>query len=161
MSDLIAALAAEVLTQAARKGVMVATAESCTGGMIAAALTAIPGASAVFDRGFVTYSNQAKHAQLGVPLSLIEQFGAVSSETVQAMAEGALRYSDAHLAIAVTGIAGPQGGSPEKPVGTVWVASAAREGHCIVRKHQFEGDRLKVRAQAVIASLELLLAQLS
>ena len=117
IEELVQQLAAK-LTE---KGWMLATAESCTGGMIAAACTEIAGSSQWFDRGFVTYSNEAKTEMLGVPAELITQHGAVSEEVVRAMAEGAIRHSRAQVSIAVTGIAGPGGGSEEKPVGTVWV----------------------------------------
>lgn len=106
---------------------MIALAESCTGGMVAAAITAIPGASEVFDRGFVTYSNQAKQDMLGVPASLLAKHGAVSPEVAIAMAQGAIRNSNANAAIALTGIAGPGGGTPEKPVGLVFVACAVKK----------------------------------
>ncbi|MEF9948171.1 MAG: CinA family protein [Comamonas sp.] len=117
IEELVQQLAAK-LTE---KGWMLATAESCTGGMIAAACTDLAGSSQWFDRGFVTYSNEAKTEMLGVPAELIAKHGAVSEEVVRAMAEGAIRYSRAQVSIAVTGIAGPGGGSAEKPVGTVWV----------------------------------------
>ena len=117
IEELVQQLAAK-LTE---KGWMLATAESCTGGMIAAACTDLAGSSQWFDRGFVTYSNEAKTEMLGVPAELITQHGAVSEEVVRAMAEGAIRHSRAQVSIAVTGIAGPRGGSVEKPVGTVWV----------------------------------------
>lgn len=136
-------------------GLKLATAESCTGGMIAAALTDIAGSSAVFERGFVTYSNEAKHELLDVSFSLIDQYGAVSSEVAQAMAEGALKHSRADMAVAVTGIAGPDGGTPAKPVGTVYIAVARREGSCYVERHRFEGDRQRVREQTVVAALRL------
>ena len=117
IEELVRQLAAR-LTE---KGWMLATAESCTGGMIAAACTDLAGSSQWFERGFVTYSNEAKTEMLGVPAELIAKHGAVSEEVVRAMAEGALRHSRAQVSIAVTGVAGPSGGSAEKPVGTVWV----------------------------------------
>ena len=117
IEELVQKLAAKLI----EKGWMLATAESCTGGMIAAACTDLAGSSQWFDRGFVTYSNEAKTEMLGVPAELIEKHGAVSEEVVRAMAEGAIRHSRAQVSIAVTGIAGPGGGSAEKPVGTVWV----------------------------------------
>lgn len=118
---------AETLLAAARaKGLKIATAESCTGGLIAGLLTEIPGSSDVVERGFVTYSNESKHELLGVPRELIERNGAVSSPVALAMAEGALRHSQAHLALAVTGIAGPGGGTDEKPVGLVYIAFIQR-----------------------------------
>ena len=114
-------LVQQLASKLTEKGWMLATAESCTGGMIAAACTDIAGSSQWFDRGFVTYSNEAKTEMLGVPTELIAKHGAVSEEVVRAMAEGAIRHSRAQVSIAVTGIAGPGGGSAEKPVGTVWV----------------------------------------
>jgi nicotinamide-nucleotide amidase len=122
------ALTRSVLAAARKAGLTIATAESCTGGMVAAALTSIAGSSDVVDRGYVTYSNAAKSAMLGVPASLIEQVGAVSADVAAAMAEGALRNSGAGLAVAITGIAGPGGGSATKPVGLVHIAAVSRTG---------------------------------
>ena len=134
---------------------MLVTAESCTGGWIAKTLTDIPGSSQWFDRGFVTYSNAAKHQLLGVPEDLIERHGAVSEAVVRAMTEGALRHAEARIAVAVSGIAGPDGGTPDKPVGTVWIAWEASETDQVVaRRYQFDGDRERVRRQAVAAALE-------
>jgi len=140
-----------------QSGALVATAESCTGGLVSAALTSIAGSSAVLDRGFVTYSNQAKTEMLGVPAALIQAQGAVSSEVAEAMAVGALHHSNAHRAIAITGIAGPGGGSPEKPVGLVHFAMAAtgqpiRHLRCI-----FPGERDDIRLAAALAALDLLM----
>lgn len=130
-----------------------ALAESCTGGWIAKIITDVPGSSAWFERGFVTYSNTAKVDLLAVPQALLDRRGAVSCETVDAMAAGALRHSRAEIAVAVSGIAGPDGGSPDKPVGTVWLAWAVqdRPGHS--RCYTFSGDREAVRRQAVVAAL--------
>lgn len=125
-----------------------ACAESCTGGGIAAALTDVAGSSAWFDRGFVTYSNDAKTEMLGVDAVTIEAAGAVSEQTVIEMAQGALVYSNAQLSVAVSGIAGPGGGSADKPVGTVWLAWATEAG-VRARCERFAGDRLAVRAAAV------------
>ena len=135
----------------------VATAESCTGGMVAAALTAIGGSSIVFDRGFVTYSNAAKQAMLDVPEDMLKRFGAVSEPVARAMAAGALARSDADLSVSVTGIAGPDGGSPDKPVGLVHFAAAARNGALLHRRVEF-GDigRDKVRLRSVLQALALL-----
>ena len=135
----------------------IATAESCTGGLIAAALTAIPGSSAVVDRGFVTYSNEAKTEMLGVPADLIARRGAVSADVARAMAEGALKHSKADLAIAVTGIAGPDGGTAEKPVGLVHIA-AARRGGARLHEEMRYGDigRDNVRFETVASALALL-----
>ncbi len=150
------ALATEVLARARAKGLTIATAESCTGGLIAGLLTEIAGSSDVFDRGFVTYSNTAKQELLGVPEKLLRTHGAVSAEVARAMAEGALTHSRADVAIAVTGIAGPGGGSAEKPVGLVHVA-AARQGEVRSEERRF-GDpgRDEVRLRTVEAALRLL-----
>lgn len=144
--------AAEVIARARAAGVRVAAAESCTGGLIAAALTGVPGASEAFERGFVTYSNAAKAELLGVPAPLIARFGAVSPQVARAMARGALQNSAAEVAVATTGIAGPGGGSPAKPVGLVYIAVAAG-GRVRVRPHRFPGDRRAVRAATVRAAL--------
>ena len=133
---------------------LAATAESCTGGLVAGAITDIAGSSGWFDRGFVTYSDDAKHMLLGVPVRLIAERGAVSEEVARAMAEGALARSVAHVAVAVTGIAGPGGGTPGKPVGMVCFAFAARTQGTSVATHYFEGDRAAVRAAAVQRALE-------
>lgn len=138
------------------KGLMVATAESCTGGLVAGELTAIAGSSAVVERGFVTYSNQAKAEMLGVPMALIQTHGAVSEPVARAMAEGALNASRADLAVAVTGIAGPDGGSADKPVGLVHFAAAGHGGATLARVHTFPGDRDAVRAQSVATAIALL-----
>lgn len=135
----------------------IATAESCTGGLIAASLTAIPGASAVLDRGFVTYSNEAKTEMLGVPADLIGRRGAVSQEVALAMVDGALKHSRADIAVAVTGIAGPDGGSEEKPVGLVHIAAARRGGARLHEEHRF-GDigRDEVQTRSTLAALLLM-----
>lgn len=135
---------------------MLTCAESCTGGAIAAALTDLAGSSAWFDRGFVTYSNGSKREMLGVREQTLQQFGAVSSETVCEMAQGALVHSPAQLSVAVSGIAGPGGGTPDKPVGTVWLAWATPDGVEPVCKH-FTGDRAAVRAATVDHALRGLL----
>jgi nicotinamide-nucleotide amidase len=137
-------------------GLMVATAESCTGGMIGAALTDLAGSSEIFERGFITYSNAAKEKMIGVPGALIREHGAVSAQVATAMARGALEQSRAELAVAVTGIAGPGGGSAEKPVGTVFIAYGNADAiHC--SEHHFQGDRAAVRQQTVAAALDHLL----
>ena len=144
---------AQALTQ---RGWMLATAESCTGGMIAAACTDLAGSSEWLDRGFVTYSNAAKTEMLGVPAELIARHGAVSEAVARAMAEGARSHSNAHITVAVTGVAGPGGASPSKPVGTVWFAwatGAQLRAQCI----QWRGDRHAVRAQTVAHALQGLL----
>jgi nicotinamide-nucleotide amidase len=130
-------------------GKKMATAESCTGGGIAQAITEVPGSSVWFDRGFVTYSNSAKVQMLGVSPQTLEKWGAVSAETATEMAEGALTHSDADVAVAVTGIAGPEGGTSEKPVGTIFIAWAYKNGKSKVVKIQFAGNRQEIRAQTV------------
>lgn len=158
----IGALAEAVVKAARDSAKMIATAESCTGGMIGAAITDIAGSSAVFDRGFITYSNEAKSELLGAPAALIEKYGAVSREVAEAMAKGALAHSHADLAVAVTGIAGPGGGAPGKPVGLVWFGIAARSGGARAVKHIFgDGGRDFIRTSAVETALELLLRELS
>jgi nicotinamide-nucleotide amidase len=142
------------------RGWMLATAESCTGGLIAAACTELAGSSDWFERGFVTYSNAAKHELLGVDEALIRAQGAVSEPVARAMAAGALARSRAHLAVAVTGIAGPGGGSAEKPVGTVWMATAVRGDAAQASCFRFAGDRRAVREATVREALGLLLARL-
>jgi nicotinamide-nucleotide amidase len=137
-----------------------ALAESCTGGLVSAALTAIAGSSAVVERGFITYSNAAKSESLGVPAPLIDQCGAVSPEVARAMAEGALTHSHADISLAITGIAGPGGGTPDKPVGTVHIASATRQGETLHRPLLLTGDRDAVRLAAAFAGLALLLSRL-
>jgi nicotinamide-nucleotide amidase len=141
------------------RGERVATAESCTGGLIAAACTSLAGSSDWFERGFVTYSNEAKVEMLGVAPALIAAHGAVSAEVAGAMAEGALSYSRAAFAVSVTGIAGPGGGSPAKPVGTVWIGVAARDEQAVATLLQASGDRAAVRAASVARALELLFAR--
>lgn len=136
-----------------QKHFFLATAESCTGGQIAQSITAIPGSSNWFDRGFVTYSNAAKQEMLGISENLILSHGAVSEEVALAMAKGALQNSSADVSIAVTGIAGPDGGSEEKPVGTVWLAWGSKQSS-IAKCFYFTGDRLSIREQAVSAGLQ-------
>lgn len=135
---------------------MVAVAESCTGGLLAGALTQLPGSSAWFDCGLVTYSNEAKQALLGVTANILALHGAVSEETAQAMAEGVLKNSQAVISLAITGIAGPDGGSAEKPVGTVWFAVARKNTSTITRLKQFRGSRNRIRKNAVRFALYLL-----
>ena len=139
------------------RGWRLATAESCTGGLIAAVCTALAGSSDWFDRGFVTYSDAAKREQLGVDAGLIAAHGAVSGEVARAMAAGALARSDADIAVAVTGIAGPGGAAPGKPVGTVWLALAMRGGPVQAERLQLAGERASVRAQTVAIALQRLL----
>jgi nicotinamide-nucleotide amidase len=149
--------AAHLLEVCRARGLKLATAESCTGGLVAAAITDIAGSSDVFDRGFVTYSNAAKEAMLGVPTETLQRHGAVSRETAEAMAQGAVAHSEASLAVAVTGIAGPGGGSAEKPVGLVHFAAAARDGRLMAREKRF-GDigRREVRIASAAEALAML-----
>jgi nicotinamide-nucleotide amidase len=148
---------AEVLLQLCReKDIRIVTAESCTGGLIAACLTAVPGSSDVLDRGFVTYSNEAKVEMIGVPAALIAAHGAVSAEVAEAMARGALERSKADAAVALTGVAGPGGGTAEKPVGLVHIGAVRRGGAARLRREIFGGDRTAVRARSVAIALELL-----
>jgi nicotinamide-nucleotide amidase len=150
--------AEHVLEQCRRKRLKVVTAESCTGGLIAAALTAIAGSSDVVDRAFVTYSNEAKREMIGVPWDAILGHGAVSEPVARAMAAGALSRSHAQIAVSVTGVAGPGGGSAEKPVGLVHFA-AQRTGHdALVERHVFPGDRDQIRRLTVITALAMVSA---
>lgn len=150
--------AEHVLEQCRRKQLKVVTAESCTGGLIAAALTAIAGSSDVVDRAFVTYSNEAKREMIGVPWDAILGHGAVSEPVARAMAAGALSRSNAQIAVSVTGVAGPGGGSAEKPVGLVHFA-AQRAGHdALVERHVFPGDRDQIRRLTVVTALAMVSA---
>ena len=157
----IIARAASILQRARDQNLKIATAESCTGGLVAALFTEIPGSSATFDRGFVVYSNAAKHDMLGVPAELIETHGAVSAQTACAMAEGALAHSQADIAIAITGVAGPGGGSAEIPVGLVHFASA-RAGAPTMPVEMRSGDmgRATVRRAALESALDLIESRL-
>ena len=148
--------AAALLDACRAKRVKLATAESCTGGLIASVLTAIAGSSDVLERGFVTYSNEAKTELLGVPAELIGAVGAVSQPVAQRMAEGALERSHADIAVSVTGLAGPGGGSTEKPVGLVWFGLAQRDRPAVTERCVFPGDRTAVRVEAVRRALELI-----
>ncbi len=156
----LAVLARETGDALARAGVRLVTAESCTGGWIAKLLTDLPGSSAWFERGFVTYSNEAKTELLGVPATLIAEHGAVSEHTVCAMAAGALEHSRGDLSVAVSGVAGPGGGTSAKPVGTVWLAWSGGGRESGARRFHFDGDRDAVRRQAVAAALEGILDRL-
>lgn len=142
------------------RGEWLAAAESCTGGWVAQSVTAIAGSSAWFDRGFVTYSNAAKVDMLAVPETTLERHGAVSEATARAMAQGALAHSRADWSLSITGIAGPSGGTPEKPVGTVCFAWASRNGGCEAQTCHFDGDRAAVREQSVVYALSGLLARM-
>ncbi len=155
-------LAEAIVHKAGAEGLTIAAAESCTGGRIGAALTDVPGSSAVFERGFITYSNEAKMEMLGVTRSLIECHGAVSGETAKAMAKGALAASSADIAVSVTGIAGPDGGNAEKPVGLVWFGLASHTGVLRAERRVFaHGSRDFVRTKAVETSLGFLAAMLN
>jgi nicotinamide-nucleotide amidase len=140
-----------------QRGLMLATAESCTGGLISAAITAVAGSSDWFERGFVTYSNQAKHDLLGVPMEVIVTHGAVSEDVARAMAAGAIAQSRAQVALSVTGIAGPSGGSQDKPVGLVWHGFAVQAGNMLrleAIRQQYHGNRAQVREQAASFAIE-------
>lgn len=139
------------------KALVMAAAESCTGGWIGQAVTMVPGSSKWFDRGFVTYTNEAKQEMLGVSAETLKKFGAVSEQTVREMAAGALKASRAQVSVAVSGVAGPDGGAPKKPVGTVCIAWCKSGAEPVARTHRFQGDRDSVRRQSVIAALEGLL----
>lgn len=160
LPDDLQSLASQVLDAAKARDLMIATAESCTGGLIAGCLTEIAGSSAVVDRGFVTYSNDAKTEMLGVPADLIVRMGAVSEEVARAMAEGALDRSRADLTVAVTGVAGPGGGSPEKPVGLVHFGCAMTGDETQHARCVFEGSRSDIRRETVRAALKMLKARL-
>ena len=177
--DHITTLAAQLGEALQRKGLLLATAESCTGGWVGQAVTAISGSSSWYDRGFITYSNHAKHEMLGVSRDTLERCGAVSEETAREMADGALAHSHAHASLAITGVAGPSGGTPRTPVGTVCLAWAIRipahapppgAPHAAVDlaphvassavKRCFEGDREAVRRQSVLLAMQGMLEQL-
>jgi nicotinamide-nucleotide amidase len=147
-------LAAQIGSLLKAHGLQLVTAESCTGGGVAQAITEIPGSSAWFERGFVTYSNVAKMEMLGVRQATLDGHGAVSELTVREMAEGALQNSYAHVAVAVSGIAGPTGGTPGKPVGTVWFAWSLRNGDTRAQVHHLDGTRSEVRSRSVHIALQ-------
>ena len=147
-------LAAQVGVALRTRSLILATAESCTGGWIGKAITDVPGSSGWFDRGFVTYSNVAKTELLGVSAAMLNRLGAVSGEVVAAMANGALGRSRAHVTVADSGIAGPDGGSADKPVGTVYMAWALRDGLIQTECHHFNGDRDQVRLETVATALQ-------
>ena len=147
-------LAAQVGGLLKSHGLMLATAESCTGGGVAQAITEVAGSSAWFERGFVTYSNLSKQQMLGVRETTLKQYGAVSELTVREMSAGALQHSAAQVALAVSGIAGPDGGSADKPVGTVWFAWGIKHGETNAQRYQLAGNRAEIRAQAVRIALQ-------
>jgi nicotinamide-nucleotide amidase len=157
IDDELHAAATRLLALCRARGLKIATAESCTGGLVAAALTAIAGSSDVVDCGYVTYSNPAKQTMLGVPATTLKRHGAVSAETAAAMAAGALKNSQADLSVAITGIAGPGGGSKEKPVGLVYFTAASRDGRRLARSRRYgKIGRRRVRDRSVWQALELL-----
>ncbi len=157
MDAKLRAAAKRLLDVCRARGLRVATAESCTGGLVAGALTEIPGSSDVVERGFVVYSNAAKETMLGVPAATLKRYGAVSEQTAIAMAAGALKNSQADLTVSITGIAGPGGGSKQKPVGLVHFAAAARDGRSLHRRRLFgKIGRRRVRERSVIQALALL-----
>ncbi len=159
MTDRISELAGQILDAYKKAGKKIVTAESCTGGLVAGAITEIAGSSAVFERGYVTYSNGAKREVLTVPSNHFQPdgCGSVAEETARAMAEGALSRSHAAVSVAVTGVAGPGGGSSQKPVGLVYFASSVMDGETLAEHHVFEGGRAAIRRAAVIRALEILL----
>ncbi|PCI60958.1 MAG: damage-inducible protein CinA [Methylophilaceae bacterium] len=158
--DTLVNLATQLGQALQTRGDMLALAESCTGGMVSTAVTDIAGSSAWFDRGFITYSNAAKQEMLGVSAKILAQHGAVSEETALAMALGALKNSQAHITASITGIAGPTGGSTDKPVGTVCFAWVNKEGLSITATEHYVGNREAVRLQAAIQSISGLLGHL-
>jgi len=160
LEDQLEQLAAAVGAALKSRELSLATAESCTGGWVGEAVTSVSGSSQWYDRGFITYTDQAKQDMLGVDEATLENHGAVSEETVREMAQGALQYSWADVSVAVSGIAGPTGGTPEKPVGLVWFAWAMQDGAMRSEKHLYSGDRSEVRRQAVETALKGVLALL-
>ncbi|HEX9321042.1 MAG TPA: CinA family protein [Xanthobacteraceae bacterium] len=153
--------AAKALDLAKAKDIRIATAETCTAGLVSSCLTSVPGASKIFERGFVLYHDSAKATGLGVPEAVSKRHGAVSAEVTQGLAEGALSHSTAGAAVAVTGYAGPGGGNDKNPVGTIYVAAARKGAQTLVERHVFSGDRDAVRIQAVGAALGVLLRSLA
>jgi nicotinamide-nucleotide amidase len=160
IDDELTRLAEKVGRVLKQRAMMLATAESCTGGWVGEAVTAVPGSSLWFDRGFITYTNEAKQEMLGVASATLEQHGAVSERTVLEMVSGTLNNSRAQVALAISGIAGPSGGTPEKPVGTVCFAWGFANGAVTSERRQFAGDRSEVRRQAVEHGLQGLLERL-
>lgn len=156
-TELLLSQARELLDECRSKHILLAIAESCTGGLLSALLTEIPGASSVLERGFVTYSNRSKHEMLAVDSELIAEHGAISEAVAEAMAKGALAAAKVDVSVAITGIAGPGGGTPQKPVGLVFIAVASRSD-VVTRRYQFSGDRLAVRMQSVQTALQMLKA---
>lgn len=160
MDDELIPLAEQVGAALKAHGMMLATAESCTGGWVGEVVTSVAGSSHWYDRGFITYANEAKQEMLGVAAQTLAEFGAVSEQTVREMAAGALKHSRAHITLAISGIAGPGGATPGKPVGTVCMAWATRSGAGLSQTIYFKGDRATVRRQAVAAALQGVLRML-
>ena len=158
MDEQLESLVAKVGAALKARGLWLTTAESCTGGWVGEAMTSVSGSSQWYDRGFITYTNQAKQDMLGVDKTTLDSYGAVSNETVREMALGALQRSCADISVAISGIAGPTGGTPEKPVGLTWLAWATKNGEIISERHHFSGGRREVRRKAVKAALEGILA---
>ena len=154
MDDELNPLAEQVGAALKSRGLMLASAESCTGGWVGEAVTSVAGSSHWYDRGFITYTNESKQEMLGVSAQTLAEFGAVSEQTVREMAAGALKHSRAHITLAISGIAGPGGGTPSKPVGIVCMAWATRGGAGLSQTLHFQGDRTAVRRQAVVAALQ-------
>ncbi|MGB0843579.1 MAG: CinA family protein [Alphaproteobacteria bacterium] len=157
-------LAQSLVSQAAASGYKIAVAESCTGGLLGGAITAVSGSSSVFDRGFITYSNEAKNQCLNVELEKLDNFGAVSPEVATAMVKGLFENTDADLYCSITGVAGPSGGSAEKPVGTVYIGIGKSDIHgleVLAHHNLFSGDREQIREQSLRVALELMLNQLN
>ncbi len=152
--DTFEALAEKIGAALKQRGWMLASAESCTGGWVGEVVTSVPGSSHWYDRGFITYTNEAKQEMLGVSAKTLAEFGAVSEQTVREMAAGALKHSQAHITLAISGVAGPGGGTPNKPQGTVCIAWATRSGAGLSQIFHFQGDRTEVRRQAVVAALQ-------
>lgn len=157
MDDALSQLAEQVGAALKTRGMMLASAESCTGGWVGEAVTSVAGSSQWYDRGFITYTNESKQEMLGVSANTLSEFGAVSEQTVREMAAGALKHSWAHVTLAISGIAGPGGATPGKPLGMVCIAWARRNGIASAQTFQFQGDRTEVRRQAVFAALRGLL----
>ena len=153
MDDELNLIAEQVGATLKAHGMMLGTAESCTGGWVGEVVTSVAGSSHWYDRGFITYTNESKQEMLGVSASTLAEYGAVSEQTVREMAAGALKHSHAHITLAISGIAGPGGGTPNKPVGTVCMAWATRSGGGLSKTFHFQGDRAEVRRQAVVAAL--------
>jgi nicotinamide-nucleotide amidase len=158
-SNKLIGLAEEVISACKKNNLQLATAESCTGGLITGCLTSVSGASDVLQYGYVTYTNQAKINLLGVSAGVLGEHGAVSELVSRSMADGAIRSGDANIAVSVTGIAGPGGGSDKKPVGLVHIAVARIDYETLHERHLFEGDRKAIRQQTIAAALQLLLSQ--